>query len=77
MNGQEEGTHYRAGSTHTALSPGSRVGMRWGKDVPMDTEEHKSFHGWQYQASRILPSRDRTFHFVDSQHPPVGSGLAL
>lgn len=34
MNGQEEGTHYREGSTHTALSPGSRVGMHWRKMFP-------------------------------------------
>lgn len=81
VNGQEEGTHYRARSSHTALNPGFRIEMHWWKDIPMDTEEHKSFHGWQHQASKTLPARDRNFHPMDSQHvhipgTAVGSGVA-
>lgn len=49
------------------LSPASGGGIYWWKDVPMDTEEHSSFHGWQHQASRTLPTTDTSFHSVSSQ----------
>lgn len=31
------------------------------------SEEHKSSHGQQHQASRTLPARDRTFHLMGAQ----------
>ena len=46
MSRKEEGTNLlQVGSIHIDLSLESRVGMHQWKHIPMDTEEHESFHG--------------------------------